>query len=107
MEKVIDFLSSIFSVIRPKRVSARTESFSDSTTIMPQDGYGAWMCVNIGTAAAKVMGFELQPGEGLDFTKAVPAGCKWDSPIQIEITPGAIVRVMRLQYKFNKNADRK
>lgn len=81
------------------KVSARTESFSDSTTIMQQDGYGAWMCVNIGTAAAKVLGYTLQPGEGLDFTKAVPAGIKWDTPISIEITPGAIVRVTRLQYK--------
>lgn len=81
------------------KISARTESFSTSTTITPQDGYGAWMCVNVGTAAATVMGFPLQPGEGLDLTKAVPAGVKWDTNIQIEITPGAIVRVMRLQYK--------
>ena len=81
------------------KVSARTESFSASTTIMPQDNYGGWMCVNIGTAAATVLGYSLQPGEGFDMTKAVPAGVKWDTPIQIEITPGAIVRVMRLQFK--------
>ena len=81
------------------RVSARTESFSASTTIRPQTGYGAWMCVNVGTAAATVMGFPLQPGEGLDLTSAVPAGARWDTDIQIDITPGAVIRIMRLQYK--------
>lgn len=100
MNMIIKFLKKILSALHPNKVNARTEDFSASTTIMPQNEYGAWMCVNVGTAAAKVMGFELQPGEGLDLTKAVPAGCKWDSPIQIEITPGAVVRVMRLQYKF-------
>lgn len=100
MRKIIEFLKKILAALFPIKVNARAEDFSASTTIMPQNEYGAWMCVNVGTAAAKVMGFELQPGEGLDLTKAVPAGCKWDSPIQIEITPGAVVRVMRLQYKF-------
>lgn len=81
------------------KISARTVDITASTTLMPENNYGAWIAVNIGTAAAKVMGYDLQPGEGLDFFNAIPAGSVWDSPIAIEITTGAKVRITRLQYK--------
>ena len=78
-------------------VSAQTKDITLSTTIMPEKKYGAWFCVNTGTAVAKVMGYPLQPSEGLDFLNAVPAGSSWDTPIQIEISTGAVVRITRLQ----------
>lgn len=80
------------------RVSATTLDITSSTTLSPERKYGAWFCVNIGTAAASVMGYELQPSEGLDFLNAVPAGSTWDTPIQIFINAGAKVRFTRLQY---------
>ena len=72
---------------------------TESTTIMPESTYGAWMAVNQGTGTAYVLGYELQPGEGLDFLNAVPAGCIWDAPIKIICSAGAVVRLTRLQYK--------
>ena len=83
-------------------VSAQTKDISASTTIMPEKKYGAWFCVNTGTAVAKVMGYPLQPSEGLDFLNAVPAGSSWDTPIQIEINTGAVVRITRLQVREAK-----
>ena len=80
-------------------VSAQTKDYSASATIMPEKKYGAWFCVNTGTALAKVMGYPLQPNEGLNFLDAVPAGSSWDTPIQIEISAGAVVRITRLQCK--------
>lgn len=80
-------------------VSAQTKDYSASTTVMPERNYGAWMCVNTGTGVAKVMGYELQPSEGLNFLDAVPAGVAWDSPITIELAAGAVVRLTRLQFK--------
>ena len=80
------------------RINATTVEITESTTLQPDDRYGAWMAVNQGTATAKVMGYELQPGEGVSFLDAVPAGSHWGSPIQIICNAGASVRVTRLQY---------
>ena len=66
---------------------------------MPENGYGGWFAVNQGTSAASVLGYVLQPGEGLDMRKAVPAGSTWDKPIKVVINPGGSVRMTRLQYK--------
>lgn len=60
------------------------------------------MAVNQGTNTANVMGYELQPGEGIDMLKAVPAGSYWNTPIRILINPGALVRITRLQYQLTK-----
>lgn len=84
-------------------ISATTIDVSKSTTLMPEDRYGAWMCVNTGTADAVVMGYPIQPGEGLDFLNAVPAGSKWDTPIKIELNTGAVVRITRLQCKLQQS----
>ena len=81
---------------------ARTVDISASTTLVHEDKYGAWMAVNIGTAAATVLGFPLQPGEGLDFTNAVPAGSTFATDIPIVINAGAVVRIMRMQYQEMK-----
>lgn len=86
-------------------VSAQTKEISTSTTIMPEKKYGAWMCVNTGTGVAKVMGYELQPSEGLNFLTAVPAGSSWDTPIQIELAAGAKIRITRLQVKEVKKEE--
>lgn len=83
-------------------VSAQTKDISASTTIMPEKKYGAWFCVNQGTNTAKVMGYVLQPTEGLNFLDAVPAGSSWDTPIPIEISAGAVVRITRLQCREEK-----
>lgn len=66
---------------------------------MPENDYGGWFAVNQGTSAANVLGYTLQPGEGLDMRDAVPAGSTWDKPIKIIINPGSVVRLTRLQYK--------
>ena len=80
-------------------VSATAQDIKESTTLMPEKKYGGWMCVNTGTAIANVLGYDLQPGEGLDFMDAVPAGSSWATPIKIIINAGATVRITRLQYK--------
>lgn len=79
------------------KISATTKTYNENTTLQPEAKYGAWMCVNVGTGVANVMGFDLQPGEGLDFLSAVPTGSTWGTPIQIILQAGAAVRVTRLQ----------
>ena len=64
---------------------------------MPEKRFGGWLAVNQGTAAAKVIGYEIQPGEGLDMRDSVPVGSTYGSPITIEIQPGSVVRITRLQ----------
>ena len=78
-------------------ITERTVNITESATLMPEKKFGGWVAVNQGTSAAKVLGYELQPGEGLDMRDSVPVGCTFGSPIQIEITPGAVVRITRLQ----------
>ena len=108
MDKIIELLKDIVSALRKiggtsrYKVSAQVLNVAESTTLMPEKKYGAWMCLNTGTAAASVMGYELQPGEGLDFLDAVPAGSSWDTPIQITINAGAIIRITRLQCREDK-----
>ena len=79
------------------KVSATTQEFTENTTLRPEEKYGAWLCVNTGTNTATVMGYELQPGEGLNFLNAVDPDGYWDTPIQIVVQPGAKVRITRLQ----------
>ena len=86
------------------KVSATIQEITQNTTIRAERKYGAWMCVNTGTGSATVMGYELQPGEGLDFLNAVPAGSSWDSPIAIILNAGAKIRLTRLQYTPIKEA---
>lgn len=81
------------------RVSERTVNITVSTTLVQEDKYGGWMAVNVGTGVANVLGYDLQPGEGLNFFDAVPVGSIWDSPIQIIVPVGGKVRITRLQYK--------
>lgn len=78
-------------------ITERTVNITESTTLMPEKQYGGWVAINQGTAAAKVLGYELQPGEGLDMRDSVPVGSVYGSPIKIEINPGAVVRITRLQ----------
>lgn len=80
------------------RVLATNIDITQNTTIRPEKKYGAWMCVNQGTGVANVMGYDLQPGEGLNFLDSVPAGSSWETPIQVILNPGASVRITRLQY---------
>ena len=79
------------------KISATTKTYTENTTLQPEQKYGAWMCVNVGTGVANVMGYDLQPSEGLDFLDAVPTGSTWGTPIQIILQTGAAVRVTRLQ----------
>lgn len=81
------------------QVTSQTLDITSSTTLRPEKKYGAWMAVNQGTNTATVMGYELQPGEGIDMLNAVPAGSYWNDNIRIVINPGALVRITRLQYQ--------
>lgn len=80
------------------RITSQTKTIEENTRLN-EDKFGGWMCVNIGTAIVKVMGYELQPGEGLDFLNAVPAGSIWNSAIDIVVNPGGKLQITRLQYK--------
>ena len=84
------------------KVTAQTLKITENTTLRPEARYGAWMAVNQGTSVATVMGYELQPGEGLNFFDAVPAGASWDTAIQIMPGAGGLVVITRLQYKEEK-----
>ena len=77
------------------RITDITETYFESTTVMP-DKFGGWMAVNTGTVNSFVVGYELQPVEGLDFKDAVPAGSTWEKPIAIKIGTGGSVRMTRL-----------
>lgn len=81
------------------KVSVRTIDITANTKIMPENVFGGWMAVNTGTATASVMGYTLNPGEGLNFLEAVPAGSVWDTPIEVRVNTGAVVRFTRLQCK--------
>lgn len=79
------------------KVSADSLDITQSTTLKPESRYGGWMAVNQGNTVASVLGYELQPGEGLDFISAVPVGSSWDTAIQIIINGVGKVRITRLQ----------
>lgn len=79
------------------KISADSQDVTQSTTLKPERRYGGWMAVNQGNTVASVMGYELQPGEGLNFLDAVPAGSEWDTAIQIIINGVGKVRITRLQ----------
>lgn len=81
------------------KVSARTIEITANTKIMPENDFGGWMAVNTGTATASVMGYELNPGEGLNFLDAIPLGSIWETPIEVRVSAGASVRLTRLQCK--------
>ena len=70
-----------------------------STTLMPENNYGAWLVINTGTAVATVLGYDLQPGEGLssELICHLEPGDIWKSPIQIILSAGAKVRITRSQ----------
>lgn len=79
-------------------VTPRTQDFTESATVTA-DGFGDWMCVNVGTAMASVDGYPLAPGEGLSWKGLLPEVI-WNASIKISIpTPGAVIRLTRLQYK--------
>lgn len=79
------------------RVSAVTTDVSKDTTFNPEDKYGGWFAINQGAVDAYVMGYKLQPGEGLDMRDACPVGCIWDTAIQVRPGVGGLVRITRLQ----------
>ena len=79
------------------RVIDKVTNITESTVIMPERGFGGWLAANEGTADAKVLGFTLAPGEGFNNLDSVPVGSIYDSPIEIIITPGAVIRLLRRQ----------
>lgn len=78
------------------KLNAKSQDILANTTLMPQN-FGGWIAVNTGTATAIVDGYELAPGEGLDFTN-IPAEVVWNTPIQIVLASGAKVRITRFLY---------
>lgn len=75
------------------KVQAVSQTFTTSQSINP-DGFTGWMCVNIGSAVANVMGYPLAPGEGLNFLDVQD---EWLTPISIELSLTAVVRMTRLK----------
>lgn len=78
------------------KVNAKIETYTENATITPSR-FGGWLAMNTGTAVATVAGYDLAPGEGLDFTNLQP-DVLWNTPITIVLQAGASVRVTRLQY---------
>lgn len=70
---------------------------TENTTVSPEDKYGGWLAVNIGTADATVLGYPLAPGESLDYRHVLQPGDVWDSSITITVESGARIRLTRLQ----------
>ena len=81
------------------KVTAVTQTYTSSQVLAP-DNYGGWMCVNIGSAQATVMGYPLAPGEGLNFLDV--AEHTWISTISMDIPAGAAIRITRLRYNDEK-----
>ena len=80
------------------KVTPKTQEYTESATVTA-DGFGDWMAANIGTEAVTVDGYQLQPGEGLNW-KGLRPDVIWNASIKISIpTPGGVVRLTRLQYK--------
>lgn len=79
------------------KINTQTLDIEKNTTLIPEEKYGGWMAVNTGTAVAEVMGYPLQPGEGLNFLDALQPGDVWDTPIKIIPGAGGKVRITRLQ----------
>lgn len=80
-------------------VKTRTDVVTENKTLTPNQ-YGGWLAVNTGTGNVTVDGVELQPGEGLDFTKLHP-DVIWEENIKI-VTGNVVgnrVTVIRMVYK--------
>lgn len=77
------------------KVQEQTQTYTESQVISP-DGFGGWMCVNVGSAQATVMGYPLAPGEGLNFLYV--GEHQWLSRITMDIPVGAAVRMTRLKF---------
>lgn len=80
------------------KVTTKTQDIITSQTIAP-DTSGGWLAINIGAESAIVNGYELMPGQGLDFTHLSPE-VVWNSEISIQISSIATskVRLTRLYY---------
>ena len=76
------------------KVQAITQTYTTSQVINP-DGFGGWMCVNIGSASATVLGYPLAPGEGLNFLYINTD--EWNAVITMDIPAGAAIRMTRLK----------
>lgn len=59
--------------------------------------YGSWLAQNIGTSPVTIYGIELLPGEGLssDAICHLNPGDLWQEPIDIVVTPGGALRLLR------------
>ena len=82
-------------------IQSRVETITANTRLNDKK-YGGWMAVNIGTADCAVLGITLAPSEGVDFTKAIPAGSYWTTPIDITVQPGGAIRLVRFFYEKRK-----
>lgn len=80
------------------KVTTRTETIRQNTKL-DDTKYGGWLCVNTGTAPVTVLGIELQPSEGLDFTSALQPGDIWVKPIDITVQAGGELRLVRMIYQ--------
>ena len=77
-------------------ITHRTVEYTESTTIMPDGKFGAWLAINTGSIDSTVMGYTLKPGEGMDFRDYVRPGDLWRSAINIVVGAGGSVRVTLL-----------
>lgn len=76
------------------KVQALSQTYMSSQVVSP-DGFAGWVCVNIGSAQATVMGYPLAPGESLNFLDVKD---EWATVITMDIPAGAAIRMTRLKY---------
>lgn len=80
------------------KVTTRTQDITTSRTISP-DTSGGWIAINTGADTVYINGYEMMPGQGLDFTHLSPE-VVWNNEITIQIPNSSTgkVRLTRLYY---------
>ena len=78
------------------QIKLRTETIRENKTLN-DNKFGAWAAFNIGTNPVEVYGVPIAPGEGLSSESIchLNPGDLWQEPIDIVITVGGVVRLLR------------
>ena len=79
------------------KLNRRIDVITESTTVK-QDKMSGWWCVNQGSDYAIIDGVKIDPGQGIDQYRDLPANVEYAEPIKIVCMPGAEVVLTQLFY---------
>lgn len=79
------------------KVTSKTQDITTNTIIRPDGKSGGWFALNTGSNIARVNGFPLSPGEGIDKTN-LDKEVLWNSEIKIVLETGARIQLEQYQY---------